>query len=59
MLDLADLHVRKLIDEQGPNSNPKWSPDGKQIAYATYDNQPFFYYCQSLYRRDKCGRRNA
>ncbi len=44
MLDLADLHVRKLIDAQGPNSNPKWSPDGKQIAYATYDNQPFFYY---------------
>ena len=32
VLDLADLHVRKLIDAQGPNSNPKWSPDGKQIA---------------------------
>jgi dipeptidyl aminopeptidase/acylaminoacyl peptidase len=44
VLDLADLHVRKLIDAQGPNSNPKWSPDGKQIAYATYDNQPFYYY---------------
>jgi dipeptidyl aminopeptidase/acylaminoacyl peptidase len=44
VLDLGDLHVRKLIDAQGPNSNPKWSPDGKQIAYATYDNQPFFYY---------------
>ena len=44
VLDLADLHVRKLIDAQGPNSNPKWSPDGKQIAYATFDNQPFFYY---------------
>jgi dipeptidyl aminopeptidase/acylaminoacyl peptidase len=44
VLDLADSHVRKLIDAQGPNSNPKWSPDGKQIAYATYDNQPFFYY---------------
>ncbi|MGA7241313.1 MAG: S9 family peptidase [Bryobacteraceae bacterium] len=44
VLDLADLHVRKLIDAQGPNSNPKWSPDGKQIAYATFDNQPFFYF---------------
>jgi dipeptidyl aminopeptidase/acylaminoacyl peptidase len=44
VLDLADLHVRKLLDEHGPNSNPKWSPDGKQIAYATYDGQPFFFY---------------
>jgi dipeptidyl aminopeptidase/acylaminoacyl peptidase len=44
VLDLADLHVRKLLDGNGPNSNPKWSPDGKQIAYATYDGQPFFFY---------------
>jgi dipeptidyl aminopeptidase/acylaminoacyl peptidase len=44
VLDLSDLHARKLIDAEGPNSNPKWSPDGKQIAYATYDSQPFFYY---------------
>jgi dipeptidyl aminopeptidase/acylaminoacyl peptidase len=44
VLDLADLHVRKLIDAEGPNTNPKWSPDGKQLAYATYDSQPFFYY---------------
>jgi dipeptidyl aminopeptidase/acylaminoacyl peptidase len=44
VLDLADLHVRKLLDKPGPNTNPKWSPDGKQIAYATYDGQPFFFY---------------
>jgi dipeptidyl aminopeptidase/acylaminoacyl peptidase len=44
VLDLADLHVRKLLDKPGPNANPKWSPDGKQIAYATYDGQPFFFY---------------
>jgi dipeptidyl aminopeptidase/acylaminoacyl peptidase len=44
VLDLADLHVRKLLDANGPNTNPKWSPDGKQIAYATYDGQPFFFY---------------
>ncbi len=44
VLDLADLHVRKLLDGHGPNSNPKWSPDGKQIAYATADGQPFFFY---------------
>ena len=41
VLDLADLHVRKLLDSGGPNSNPKWSPDGKQIAYATGNGDPF------------------
>ena len=44
ILDLTDLHVRKLSDSGGPNSNPKWSPDGKQVAYATADGDPFFFY---------------
>jgi dipeptidyl aminopeptidase/acylaminoacyl peptidase len=44
VLDLSDLHVRKLLDGHGPNNNPKWSPDGKQIAYVTADGQPFFFY---------------
>lgn len=30
ILDIADLHVRKLLESGGPNSNPKWSPDGKK-----------------------------
>jgi len=44
LLDLADLHVRKLLESGGPNSNPKWSPDGKSIAYVTANGQPFFFY---------------
>jgi dipeptidyl aminopeptidase/acylaminoacyl peptidase len=44
VLDLADLHVRKLVDSGGPNSGPKWSPDGKDIAYTTANGQKFFYY---------------
>ena len=44
VLDLADLHVRKLLDSGGPNSNPKWSPDGKNIAYVTANGQEFFFY---------------
>ena len=44
MLDLADLHVKKLLESGGPNGNPKWSPDGKEIAYTTSNGQQFFYY---------------
>jgi dipeptidyl aminopeptidase/acylaminoacyl peptidase len=44
VLDLADLHTRKLLDGHGPNSNPKWSPDGSQIAYTTSNGEPFFMY---------------
>ncbi|MGA2115253.1 MAG: S9 family peptidase [Bryobacteraceae bacterium] len=44
VLDLADLHVRKLVDSGGPNGGPKWSPDGKDVAYTTANGQKFFYY---------------
>jgi len=48
VLDLADLHVKKLLDGGGPNSSPKWSPDGKQIAYATANGQPFFFFANRM-----------
>lgn len=44
VLDLADRHTRKLLDAGGPNSRPKWSPDGRQIAFVTSSGNPFFYY---------------
>ena len=44
VLDLADLHVKKLLDGNGPNGNPKWSPDGRQIAYVTSNGAQFYYY---------------
>ena len=33
VLALADRKVEKLVDAPGPNDNPKWSPDGSQIAF--------------------------
>jgi len=48
ILDLADLHVRKLLDSGGPNSNPKWSPDGKEIAYVTANGQEFYFFANRL-----------
>jgi dipeptidyl aminopeptidase/acylaminoacyl peptidase len=47
LLDLSDRHVRKLLESGGPNSRPRWSPDGKEIAYVTYNGQPFYYYANS------------
>jgi dipeptidyl aminopeptidase/acylaminoacyl peptidase len=43
-LDLADLHVRKLVESNGPHNRPRWSPDGKQIAFVTANGDPFFFY---------------
>jgi dipeptidyl aminopeptidase/acylaminoacyl peptidase len=48
VLELAGMHVRKLVDTAGPNSDPKWSPDGKQIAYVTANGDPFFFYANGL-----------
>jgi dipeptidyl aminopeptidase/acylaminoacyl peptidase len=47
VLDLADLHVKKLLDTPGPNGSPKWSPDGKEIAYVTSNGQEFFFFTNS------------
>ncbi len=44
VLELADLRVRKLVDGPGPNGNPKWSPDGKQVAFVTANGDPNFFY---------------
>jgi dipeptidyl aminopeptidase/acylaminoacyl peptidase len=44
LVDLTDHHVRKLLDGNGPNGNPTWSPDGKQLAYVTSAGSQSFYY---------------
>ncbi len=44
ILDLADKHVRKLLDSHGPNQRPRWSPDGREIAFNTGNGEPFYYY---------------
>jgi dipeptidyl aminopeptidase/acylaminoacyl peptidase len=41
---LAGGTIKKIVDTPGPDSDPKWSPDGSQIAYVTSDGSKFFFY---------------
>lgn len=36
--------VKKIVDTPGPDGNPHWSPDGKQIAFNTANAAQYFYY---------------
>jgi dipeptidyl aminopeptidase/acylaminoacyl peptidase len=46
-LRLSDKYLKKLTDANGPDSNPVWSPDGRQIAYETAAGREFYYYVNS------------
>jgi len=39
-----DNAVRKIVALEGPDGAPIFSPDGKQIAFATALAQPYYYY---------------
>ncbi len=41
---LAGQTVKKIVDTPGPDSNPRWSPEGSQIAYVTSDASKNFFY---------------
>src|SRR5262249_52966026 len=44
VLTLADHKVDKLVDAPGPNANPKWSPDGGQIAFQGTNGAKYPFY---------------
>ncbi len=48
VLTLADKAMKKIVDTPGPDNNPVWSPDGKQIAYETANGNPGFYYTNNF-----------
>ncbi len=41
---VADGAVKKIVETPGPESDPKWSPDGSQIAFITSNGSKFFFY---------------
>ena len=45
LLDLSNNNsVTKIVALPGPDTNPVFSPDGKQLAFATALAQPYYYY---------------
>jgi dipeptidyl aminopeptidase/acylaminoacyl peptidase len=46
-VDVADKLVKKLLDSKGPNTRPRWSPDGRQLAFVTSSGDPFYFYTNS------------
>ncbi len=43
-VSVTDGAVKKVVDTPGPDSDPKWSPDGSEIAYVTSDGAKYFFY---------------
>ena len=42
-----DNAVRKIVALDGPDGDPTFSPDGKQIAFGTALAQPYYYYANT------------
>ncbi|HKM91454.1 MAG TPA: prolyl oligopeptidase family serine peptidase, partial [Candidatus Acidoferrales bacterium] len=48
LVDLAhDNAVHPIVALEGPDGDPVFSPDGKQIAFSTALAQPYYYYANS------------
>ena len=50
VISLEDKEVELLVDREGPDSRPRWSPDGKSILFSTsqQDLSSFFYLNREL-----------
>ena len=44
VVDVATGSITAVIEQAGPDSNPRWSPDGTRIAFVTAMSKPFDYY---------------
>jgi dipeptidyl aminopeptidase/acylaminoacyl peptidase len=43
-LTVADMKVKKIAGIPGPNDDPRWSPDGTEIAFLTANGNKYFFY---------------
>lgn len=44
MVEVASGRRDLLVSQVGPDSNPRWSPDGSAIAFQSAMGKPFFYF---------------
>lgn len=48
VINVSDRAMKKIVSSKGPDTSPVWSPDGKQIAFDTVNEQEYFYFTNSL-----------
>jgi dipeptidyl aminopeptidase/acylaminoacyl peptidase len=48
ILSLATGDRQVVVAQEGPDSNPKWSPDGRRMAFSSAMGKPFYYYANSI-----------
>ena len=44
VVKVSDGVVKKIVSTPGPDRNPQWSPDGKNIAFETTAGSKYFFY---------------
>ena len=47
LLKLSDDSVKKIVDQPGPDNNPRFSPDGRQIVFASAMGEKLFFAANS------------
>jgi len=47
VVSLNDKAAKKIVSTPGPDRNPRWSPDGKKIAFETAAGARYFFYLNS------------
>ncbi len=47
VLDLASDAVRQLVTQDGPDTSPRWSPDGTRIAFSSAMREPRFFHANT------------
>jgi dipeptidyl aminopeptidase/acylaminoacyl peptidase len=47
-VEVATAMTRVIVGQAGPDSNPRWAPDGNRIAFVTAMSKPFNYYLNSV-----------